>query len=637
MNANEAREVLGLDSDADEKTIRRAYAKLAKTYRPDTHPEEFSRIRAAYDALLDAIKHDDYEDPDLPTAPDLNTTDNQTPLPARRAVSYVMDEQAYGGSSSGNGDVDPQPEHDDVDAELEAVHQQSYRTEVEANPLQSIEDSLIEAIKEVKPGQLDSENKVVLLVDEYLQASNTQSRKLRDYVERFLIGTCLGDYYLPHAVRERVADFSGLSNVIASQDRLQPWEREFLARFDESEQVEELLIRATSRSNVVERALIHGGGWGKAFMLRLDETKAALVNRWMYWSDQAYGEEGGLIDAGFRAKWAKLEQVEPLNPSLIAIFIALMVGSGLALNALGVPLREFFQLPVGSMLKIAAGLTVLSWANFILVQMARPVIRVYVARVRDWLFTHLALPLLVVEVSSMFLLIWGWALDGVLPSTVSRILVVGSGCVLIVVGVFAREWSWVNHLSFPSIVIRLLLYFYVAVNLLDDVIRTGAASSSLWLIVGLVVWVAPPKILFEWVEKTKNTPQGYLSLRHANITLQTRYPRWCMAGVAIVCILLALLLTLVQAPSYFSPIIFGVLVTALAVELAMIGGVHVDSHISTHRYFAVWGLFFLTSIGHRFVGPSNVDLLAQSALGLFLIWSAVHWLSPKTRARIKGW
>lgn len=46
-------DTLGVDWDADERTIKRAYAKLIKEYRPDSHPAEFARIRAAYENALE--------------------------------------------------------------------------------------------------------------------------------------------------------------------------------------------------------------------------------------------------------------------------------------------------------------------------------------------------------------------------------------------------------------------------------------------------------------------------------------------------------------------------------------------------------------------------------------------------------
>lgn len=48
----DAYEVLGIDLDADERTIKRAYAALIKQYRPETHPADFARVRDAYEEAL---------------------------------------------------------------------------------------------------------------------------------------------------------------------------------------------------------------------------------------------------------------------------------------------------------------------------------------------------------------------------------------------------------------------------------------------------------------------------------------------------------------------------------------------------------------------------------------------------------
>ncbi len=45
-------ELLGVSPDADERTLKRAYATLIKRYRPERAPEEFKRIRAAYDEAV---------------------------------------------------------------------------------------------------------------------------------------------------------------------------------------------------------------------------------------------------------------------------------------------------------------------------------------------------------------------------------------------------------------------------------------------------------------------------------------------------------------------------------------------------------------------------------------------------------
>lgn len=44
--------MLGIDYDADERTIKRAYAALIKQYRPETHPADFARVRDAYEEAV---------------------------------------------------------------------------------------------------------------------------------------------------------------------------------------------------------------------------------------------------------------------------------------------------------------------------------------------------------------------------------------------------------------------------------------------------------------------------------------------------------------------------------------------------------------------------------------------------------
>lgn len=56
--------VLGLDDAADERTIKRQYAKQLKVTRPDDDPEAFQRLREAYEHALDWARNrvDDEED-----------------------------------------------------------------------------------------------------------------------------------------------------------------------------------------------------------------------------------------------------------------------------------------------------------------------------------------------------------------------------------------------------------------------------------------------------------------------------------------------------------------------------------------------------------------------------------------------
>lgn len=46
-------EVLGLATNADEATIRQTYLDLVRRFPPDRDPEQFARVRAAYEALRD--------------------------------------------------------------------------------------------------------------------------------------------------------------------------------------------------------------------------------------------------------------------------------------------------------------------------------------------------------------------------------------------------------------------------------------------------------------------------------------------------------------------------------------------------------------------------------------------------------
>lgn len=44
-------EILNIEKNASEKEIKRAYARLLRQFPPETHPEEFKKIRKAYEAL----------------------------------------------------------------------------------------------------------------------------------------------------------------------------------------------------------------------------------------------------------------------------------------------------------------------------------------------------------------------------------------------------------------------------------------------------------------------------------------------------------------------------------------------------------------------------------------------------------
>ncbi|MCX7552851.1 J domain-containing protein [Marinicella sp. S1101] len=48
-------DVLGIDETGDKKTIKKAYAKLLRKYRPDEHPDKFQEINQAYQFALTLI------------------------------------------------------------------------------------------------------------------------------------------------------------------------------------------------------------------------------------------------------------------------------------------------------------------------------------------------------------------------------------------------------------------------------------------------------------------------------------------------------------------------------------------------------------------------------------------------------
>lgn len=54
-------EVLGVDKNADERAVKKAYFGLVRKFPPETHPEEFKRIREAYEVLSNPQSRQDYD------------------------------------------------------------------------------------------------------------------------------------------------------------------------------------------------------------------------------------------------------------------------------------------------------------------------------------------------------------------------------------------------------------------------------------------------------------------------------------------------------------------------------------------------------------------------------------------------
>lgn len=48
--------VLGLDGSATAEEVRQAYFRLVRVHTPEAHPEEFKRVRAAYETLRSPLR-----------------------------------------------------------------------------------------------------------------------------------------------------------------------------------------------------------------------------------------------------------------------------------------------------------------------------------------------------------------------------------------------------------------------------------------------------------------------------------------------------------------------------------------------------------------------------------------------------
>jgi hypothetical protein len=93
--------LLGVERDADEKTVRRAYTRLIRRFRPEHHPNEFQQIREAYErvqqnvsfpASWDGLSATGFGSP--------SRTDWSAPHhPSRRPDSTEIDPQPTGTSS----------------------------------------------------------------------------------------------------------------------------------------------------------------------------------------------------------------------------------------------------------------------------------------------------------------------------------------------------------------------------------------------------------------------------------------------------------------------------------------------------------------------------------------------------------
>lgn len=52
---------LGIRANATQETIKKQYIEMIRAFPPETHPEEFQRIRRAYETLRDPVKRSEYD------------------------------------------------------------------------------------------------------------------------------------------------------------------------------------------------------------------------------------------------------------------------------------------------------------------------------------------------------------------------------------------------------------------------------------------------------------------------------------------------------------------------------------------------------------------------------------------------
>lgn len=103
----EAHQLLGVDRNTDERDLKRAYTRLIRRFKPDHHPLQFARIRAAYEELLQQLewraKWNAAPAEDLIS---LNQPPEPAPQPEHNAESVVRPAVSNPGETAGVEDAE---------------------------------------------------------------------------------------------------------------------------------------------------------------------------------------------------------------------------------------------------------------------------------------------------------------------------------------------------------------------------------------------------------------------------------------------------------------------------------------------------------------------------------------------------
>lgn len=95
--------LLGVAQDVDPKELRRAYTRLIRTYKPEQYPEQFRRIREAYEEVLRRVEFYRFFQPVPTEEPPVSTPESPVALESPRVRSLTQEiHDAWQGACAGD-------------------------------------------------------------------------------------------------------------------------------------------------------------------------------------------------------------------------------------------------------------------------------------------------------------------------------------------------------------------------------------------------------------------------------------------------------------------------------------------------------------------------------------------------------